>query len=64
MWSGVKVNPCLTANTHYFHSGAEKLKDLENMTFIGNSRMIINQETRGIQVETRISRVIPATGLE
>lgn len=52
------------ANTHYFHSGGEKLKDLENMTFIGNSRMIVNEETRQIQVETRISRVIAATGFE
>lgn len=64
MLSSMKANHWSIANTHYFHSGAEKLKDLENMTFIGNSRMIINQETRGIQVETRISRVIPATGLE
>ncbi|EED19834.1 conserved hypothetical protein [Talaromyces stipitatus ATCC 10500] len=53
-----------STNTHYFHCGSEKLKELENMTFIGNSRMIVNEETRAIQVETRISRVIAATGME
>jgi hypothetical protein len=34
------------------------------MTFIGNSRMTVNDETRQIQVETRISQVIAATGME
>ncbi|KAL9095958.1 MAG: hypothetical protein Q9165_001956 [Trypethelium subeluteriae] len=53
-----------STNTHYFHSGAEKLKGLEYMTFIGNSRMILNEETKALQVETRISKVVPATGME
>lgn len=52
------------ANTHYFQSGNERLKDLENMTFIGNSRMTVDPVTRGIQVETRISKVIASTGME
>ncbi|KAH8596282.1 hypothetical protein B0O99DRAFT_620006 [Bisporella sp. PMI_857] len=53
-----------STNTHYFHSGGKGLEGLENMTFIGNSRMTVNDETRQIQVETRISQVIAATGME
>jgi hypothetical protein len=34
------------------------------MTLVGNGRMLVDPETRVITVESRISRVIPATGFD
>ncbi|KAF2846073.1 hypothetical protein T440DRAFT_493013 [Plenodomus tracheiphilus IPT5] len=53
-----------STGAHTFQSGAEGLRDLENTTFIGNGRMLVNEETRKITVESRISKVVPATGFD
>lgn len=52
------------AGAHEFFSGDLALKDLENMTLVGNGRMLVDEETRVITVESRISKVVPATGFE
>lgn len=52
------------AGSHQFFSGDPALRDLENMTLVGNGRMLVDEETRVITVESRISKVVPATGYE
>lgn len=52
------------AGAHSFFSGDPSLSELENMTLVGNGRMLVDPETRVITVESRISRVIPATGFD
>ncbi|KAG2416286.1 hypothetical protein HFD88_007501 [Aspergillus terreus] len=52
------------AGAHPFFSGDPSLSELENMTLVGNGRMLVDPETRVITVESRISRVIPATGFD
>ncbi|KAF2137748.1 uncharacterized protein K452DRAFT_235268 [Aplosporella prunicola CBS 121167] len=54
----------MQTGAHTFQSGGDGLRELENMTFIGNGRMLVNEETRVITVESRISRVVPATGFD
>ncbi|KUL87833.1 hypothetical protein ZTR_03136 [Talaromyces verruculosus] len=50
-----------TAGSHQFHSGDPAFDELQNMTLVGNGRMLVDEETRVITVESRISRVVPAT---
>ncbi|KAJ9239473.1 hypothetical protein DTO207G8_918 [Paecilomyces variotii] len=53
-----------STGSHQFFSGDPALRDLENMTLVGNGRMLVDEETRVITVESRISKVVPATGYE
>ncbi|GAB1214365.1 hypothetical protein ATERTT37_003527 [Aspergillus terreus] len=53
-----------STGAHSFFSGDPSLSELENMTLVGNGRMLVDPETRVITVESRISRVIPATGFD
>jgi len=52
------------AGAHSFFSGEPSFKELENMTLVGNGRMLVDPETRVITVESRLSRVVPATGFD
>jgi Protein of unknown function (DUF3237) len=60
----LKLTPLRTAGAHTFHSGAEELRELEDTTFVGNGRMLVDEKTRLITVESRISTVVPATGFD
>ncbi|KAJ6144548.1 hypothetical protein N7470_008443 [Penicillium chermesinum] len=42
--------------------GDPALDELQNMTLVGNDRMLVNEETRVITVESRISPGVSATG--
>ncbi|KAG2001025.1 hypothetical protein GB937_010589 [Aspergillus fischeri] len=53
-----------STGAHSFFSGDPSLKELDNMTLVGNGRMLVDPDTRVITVESRISRVIPATGFD
>ncbi|KAJ5765404.1 hypothetical protein N7520_004963 [Penicillium odoratum] len=53
-----------STGSHQFHSGDPALEELQNMTLVGNGRMLVDEETRVITVESRISRVVPATGFD
>ncbi|OOQ83532.1 hypothetical protein PEBR_34492 [Penicillium brasilianum] len=53
-----------STGSHQFHSGDPALDELQNMTLVGNGRMLVDEETRVITVESRISRVVPATGFD
>ncbi|KAJ8096593.1 hypothetical protein POJ06DRAFT_241250 [Lipomyces tetrasporus] len=53
-----------STGAHTFFSGDPTLKELENMTLVGNGRMLVDEETRAITVESRISKVVPATGFD
>ena len=50
------------ATTHTFEVGAPELKDLENATWAGNGRFLI--EDGILKVETRISKVIASTDMD
>ncbi|KAJ5329226.1 hypothetical protein N7452_009616 [Penicillium brevicompactum] len=53
-----------SVGAHSFFSGDPSLKELENMTLVGNGRLLVDPETRVISVESRISRVYAATGFD
>ncbi|KAJ5712066.1 hypothetical protein N7488_006222 [Penicillium malachiteum] len=53
-----------STGSHQFHSGDQALEELQNMTLVGNGHMLVDEETRVITVESRISRVVPATGFD
>lgn len=50
---------CVLATNLTFEVGSGKYKDLENHTFVGNGRFII--EDGQVSVETRASVVVPST---
>ncbi|KAK8115731.1 hypothetical protein PG984_012233 [Apiospora sp. TS-2023a] len=54
----------LNEAVHHLQSGAERLGFLENTTFVSNARMLVDEQTKAITVENRISRVVSATGAD
>ncbi|KAI9046046.1 DUF3237 domain-containing protein [Aspergillus affinis] len=53
-----------STGAHTFHSGDPELQELQNFTLIGNGRMLVDEKTRIITVESRLSKVVPATGFD
>ncbi|KAH8429234.1 hypothetical protein N8T08_007198 [Aspergillus melleus] len=53
-----------STGAHTFHSGDPELQELQNFTLIGNGRMLVDEKTRVITVESRLSKVVPATGFD
>ncbi|KAI9370400.1 hypothetical protein BJX61DRAFT_96107 [Aspergillus egyptiacus] len=53
-----------STGAHSYLSGDPALKELENMTFVGNGRLLVDEQTRVITVESRVSKVVPATGFD
>ncbi|KAH8645852.1 hypothetical protein BGZ60DRAFT_424898 [Tricladium varicosporioides] len=52
-----------STGVHTFQSGHPTFSGLENSTFAGNGRMLVHED-RSITVESRISLVVPATGMD
>ena len=47
--------------THSFEVGEGQYKELENCTWVGNGRFIV--EDGGIMLESRVSKLVPSTAM-
>ncbi|KAL4865576.1 hypothetical protein BDV12DRAFT_174372 [Aspergillus spectabilis] len=52
----------LITPSHTFETGIAELKNLENATWVGNSRFVLNGD--GLSAEHRVSRVVASTSMD